>query len=377
MDPAQAQAAGDAPAGPGWMASLSVFLGLSSLLAVLCFHFPEWLTSREFRQVYTEGFARNLVLLGLVLAFGCGLSSLLRGRARRWSMLGIGSATLAVMLGGATVPFDPIRASPFTLGLDWFLVSLFFSALVFVPIERMLAARAQSVLRPGWRTDLAYFFLGHVGIQFILIAITASTSWVLSWAAYAPLEGFLQAWPLFAQFLLAVFVADLAQSLVHRAYHGVPLLWRLHAIHHSSTHLDWLAGSRMHLLEVVLTRSLVLLPLLWLGFDPRVVNAYVILVGLQAVLAHANLGVRFGWLEYLLVLPRYHHWHHARDPAYAHKNFAIHLPLIDMLMGTFRLPRQGWPEQYGLQEPSEVPEGIWRQHWNAILPRTPARRPLA
>jgi sterol desaturase/sphingolipid hydroxylase (fatty acid hydroxylase superfamily) len=350
------------------MAALSVFLGLSSLLGVLCFHFPELLTSREFRQVYTEGFARSLLLFGLVCAFALGTFSLLRGRARRLSLLGVGSATLAVLLGGITVQFEPIRQTPFSLGLDWFLISLFFSAVVFVPIERLLAARRQDVLRPEWRTDLAYFFVGHLLVQFVLIAVTASTSAVLAFALHPPLQAAIQQLPAWAQFLLAVFAADLAQALLHRAYHALPWLWRFHAVHHSSRNLDWLAGSRMHLVEIVLTRSLVLLPLLWLGFAPTVVNAYVILVGMQAVLAHANLGLRFGWLEYVLVLPRYHHWHHASDPAYAHKNFAIHLPLVDMLMGSFKLPPREWPDEYGLHDPGSVPQGIWRQHLAPFLP---------
>ncbi len=352
---------------PAYAGCSAAFMGLASLLGVLCFHFPELLTSREFRQVYTEGFARNLLLVGLVAAFALGTFSLLRGRARRISLLGVGSATLAVLLGGITIQFESIRQTPFSLGLDWFLISLFFSALVFVPIERMLAARPQDVLRPEWRTDLGYFFLSHIGVQFILIAVTASTSLFLSWALYPPLQQAIQALPLWAQFLLAVFVADLFQASLHRAYHAVPWLWRFHAVHHSSTHMDWLAGSRIHLLEIVATRSAVLLPLLWLGFSTEAVNAYVILVGLQAVLAHANLGLRFGWLEYVLVLPRYHHWHHARDPAYAHKNFAIHLPLVDMLMGSFKLPPRAWPGEYGVHDPESVPRGIWRQHLSPFL----------
>jgi lathosterol oxidase len=53
-------------------------------------------------------------------------------------------------------------------------------------------------------------------------------------------------------------------------------------------------------------------------------------------------------------------------------NYAIHLPLVDMLMGTFRLPRDGsWPADYGILDPSEVPEGIVRQH---VAPFLPARR---
>ena len=139
----------------------------------------------------------------------------------------------------------------------------------------------------------------------------------------------------------------------------MPALWRFHAVHHSSRHMDWLAGSRVHLVEVILTRSAVLLPLVLMGFSADAVNAYVVLVGLQAVLAHANLGINFGWLEYLLVTPRYHHWHHARHVEYMDRNYAIHLPLVDMLMGTFARPPSGtWPEEYGVMKMETVPRGL-------------------
>jgi sterol desaturase/sphingolipid hydroxylase (fatty acid hydroxylase superfamily) len=219
-------------------------------------------------------------------------------------------------------------------------------------------------------TDLAYFFVGHVGIQFLLIAITASSQAMAALAAIPPLQASIGALPLWLAFPLAVVVADLTQVLLHRAYHRVPLLWRFHAVHHSARHLDWLAGSRMHLVEILLTRTLVLLPLLALGFSQATINAYVILVGLQAVLAHANLGLRFGWLEHVIVLPRYHHWHHARDPDYVDANYAIHLPIIDRLLGTQRLPPDGsWPPRFGLLDDDEVPAGIWRQHLHPFLPR--------
>ena len=356
------QARGEESAGASIVATLAAMLGVLSLLGVLCFHFPELLTSQAFREVYTEPLARTLLLVGLIAAFILGTWSLLRGRGRRLSLLAVGSAALALLLGGARVDFDPIHPTPFSLGLDWFIISLLVSALVFVPIERMAAARDQAILRPEWRTDLAYFFVGHLLIQFILISVTTFTGLVLAFALYPPLQNWVQLWPLWVQFLVAVFVADLAQASLHRGYHSVPLLWRFHAVHHSCRHLDWIAGSRMHLLEILATRAMVLLALLWVGFAPAAINAYVILVGLQAVLAHANLGLRFGWLEYVLVLPRYHHWHHARDPAYANCNFAIHLPLVDVLMGTFKLPKQGWPAEYGLHDLDSMPVGILRQH---------------
>ena len=341
----------------------AALLGVLSLFAVLCFHFPELLTSKEFRTAYTEQFARHLLLAGLVAAFCMGTFAILRDRNRRVALPGVGSAPLAVLLGGTNVQFDAIGKTPYSLGLDWFVISLFFSALVFVPLERYLGRREVSPLRPGWRTDLAYFFMSHVLVQFILILVTASTSTAASLAAFPALKALIQSMPTWVQFLLAVFVADMAQALLHRAYHNTPWLWRFHAVHHSSREMDWLAGSRIHLVEILLTRSAVMLPLLVLGFSASAVNAYVILVGLQAVLAHANLGIRFGWLEYILVLPRYHHWHHARHAGYIDVNYAIHLPLVDMLMGTLKLPPDhAWPSEYGVMKLETVPRGIVRQH---------------
>jgi lathosterol oxidase len=357
-----------------WSAYLSAALGLLALLGVLCFHYPELLTSREFRQIYSEDFARNLLLFGLGAAFALGTLAVLLGHHRRIALTGVVSATLAVLLGGATIRFGPINPTPFSLGLDWFIVSLFFSALVFLPIERLLGQRAQEVLREEWRTDLAYYFVGHVGIQFILIAATATSGTLAGWMHLPWLAAQVAALPLLLQFVLAVFIADLSQALLHRAYHRVPCLWRFHAVHHSSVRIDWLAGSRMHLLEILLTRAVVLAPLLAFGFAAEVINAYVVLVGLQAVLAHANLGLRFGWLESVLVLPRYHHWHHARDPSAVDANYAIHLPLIDRLLGTHRLPADGsWPTDYGLLDPDEVPAGIIAQHL-APFRQPPGRR---
>lgn len=344
---------------PSWLAHISAGLGLSALLGVFCFHFPDLLTSKEFRATYTEGFARNLLLFGILASFVTGTLAILRGRSRTEALIGVGAATLAVLFGGATIHFGSIRQTPYSLGLDWFVVSLFFSALVFIPIEKILAVRPLSPLRPGWRTDLGYFFLSHILVQFLLIAATSTTTPIAQAISIPVLRETLQSWPVWIQFIIAVFVADLFQAGLHRAYHNIPFLWSFHAVHHSTRNMDWLAGSRIHLLEIIATRSAVLLPLVVLGFSAPAINAYVILVGIQAVLAHANLRVNFGWLEYVLVVPRYHHWHHARHKDYLDVNYAIHLPLVDMLMGTFKRPPSGtWPEEYGVMKLETVPVGI-------------------
>ena len=60
--------------------------------------------------------------------------------------------------------------------------------------------------------------------------------------------------------------------------------------------------------------------------------------------------MKFGFLRYLLVTPQYHHWHHSGDPETYGKNFAVHLPVIDMMFGTHYLPKGEWPSSYGLDD---------------------------
>lgn len=341
---------------------ISCTLGVLSLLSVLCFMFPDLLTTKELRQVYSESFARQALSVGMALSVSFGVFSILRGARRLKAIAGMASSGLALLLGGANIQFSPIEQTPYSLGLDWFVLALLVSALVFIPLEKMFAKNPdQHILRPHWRTDLAYFFVSHMCLQFILIFATTSSTFLIGWAISEDFQRLTQQMPIFVQFLLAVFLADLGQYWLHRLYHTVPWLWKLHAIHHSSTSMDWLAGSRTHFIEVLLTRTAVLMPLIFMGFSPEALNAYVVMVGIQAVLAHANIAIPGSWLDYIVVMPRYHHWHHAKDPAYAYKNYAIHLPLVDILFGTFKLDPKAWPEKYGvLGKP--LPDGIVQQH---------------
>ena len=61
-------------------------------------------------------------------------------------------------------------------------------------------------------------------------------------------------------------MADFTQYWVHRTFHAVPALWRFHAVHHSAEQMDWLAGSRLHLVDIAVTRGLTYVPIYVLGF---------------------------------------------------------------------------------------------------------------
>jgi len=337
--------------------ALSLGLGLLSLFAVFCFRFPEWLTTPELRAVYPLAWVRAALFTALVLSLGFGALAVLLGGRWRLAWSGFACAGAAIALGGPWIEAGPVDPSPH-LGLDWFVLDLLVLALVFVPLERVFAlARAQRILRFGWRTDLAHFFVSHLLVQ-VLALLTLAPATLLFGGAVSP---HVQAWvasrPLWLQFAMALVIADLFQYGVHRAFHAVPWLWRFHAIHHSSREMDWLAGSRLHLFDVVVTRAITFVPLFVLGFAPRALMAYLVFVAFQAVALHANLRFRFPGLRWLFATPAFHHWHHAVSPV--DKNFAIHLPWIDRLFGTAYEPGD-FPQHYGIGG-DPVPEGWGRQ----------------
>jgi lathosterol oxidase len=127
----------------------------------------------------------------------------------------------------------------------------------------------------------------------------------------------------------------------------VPALWRFHAIHHSIREMDWLAGSRLHFVDVVVTRALVVLPAFLLGFAEPALYVWLVIIAMQSVMNHLNLRFRLRFLEHLVVTPRFHYWHHAVHPV--DRNFAVHFPWIDRLFGTHYLPDGRWPDELGIK----------------------------
>jgi lathosterol oxidase len=328
--------------------------------AVLCLHFPALLTAPELRAVYPMGVVRGFIQAGIVVGFASGLLSTVLRRRKALGLAGMGLGFVATLLGGADVPVaTPVPVVPH-LGLDWFLLSLFLSALVFVPLERLAPLRPeQHAFRPGWVTDLGWFFTSHVTVQALSLVIMWPAVALAPRLAVPALQSAVAALPLIVQFAAALLVADLTQYGLHRAFHEVPLLWRFHRVHHSSTAIDWLAGSRLHLVDVVVTRGLVLLPLAVLGFAPPAIYAYLTFVSLHAVFIHANFAPRAGWLERVVVMPHFHHWHHAAEPEAVNRNYAVHLPWLDRLFGTAYEPSR-WPSGYGLTGET-APDGVLAQ----------------
>lgn len=349
--------------GSGWISGvLSAVLGVIGLLAVACFHFPNILTMPELRALYPVPYIRALLQVILISSFVLGVISIYLRRSKSIGGVGILLTLAAALFGGSRVSIDgELRDGPF-LGLDWFLLNIIAFSLIFVPLEQLFPyRREQPIFREFWKTDLAYFFVSHVFIQLVTILTLKPAMIFFEWATSPALRAFFASQNVILQFVGILVIADLTQYWVHRLFHSVPRLWMFHAVHHSAATMDWLAGSRLHLVDIAVTRALSYVPIYWLGFAEGPLFAYIIFVSVHATFIHSNFRIEFGPLKWLIATPRFHHWHHTSDSTSLDKNFAVHLPVIDRIFGTYYFPPAAWPTGYGVKDADLPPSGFFAQ----------------
>jgi len=141
-------------------------------------------------------------------------------------------------------------------------------------------------------------------------------------------------WPLAVQLMLAIPIADLGITLVHYASHRSPLLWRLHAVHHSVTRLYGFNGLMKHPLHQMLEALGGTLPLLLCGLPQPVVALLAFSISIQLLLQHSNVDMRIGRLRHVFAWAPVHRLHHLKYGRNGDVNFALFLPLWDRLLGT-------------------------------------------
>jgi sterol desaturase/sphingolipid hydroxylase (fatty acid hydroxylase superfamily) len=355
--------------GTGWLSGVAAFVAsVAGLFFVLCLRYPNLLTVPQIRGLYGQpGF--RWALHGLLLAaFGLAVVSLILRANKVLGFVAITVTLLATILGGSRVPVagdaagGELATGAF-FGLDWFVLNVLFTGFLFVPIERLFARhRDQPLFRTEWREDLFYYLVSSLFVQAITFLSMAPAMAVFANTAWGGFRAWVASQPLWLQILEVMFLTDLVQYWVHRTFHRVPFLWKFHAVHHSAQTMDWMAGARMHFVEILVLRGLTVMPMVVLGFGQLAVHAYVLIVYVQSTFVHANVGWTFDRLGPVLVTPRYHHWHHGIEKEAIDVNFAIHFPLFDRLFGTYHLPEGKWPVGYGI-DGHPVPKGYWRQFW--------------
>ena len=326
----------------------SGLLGVLCILGEFCFIFPDLLVTRDALPFYKAnlGIFKGILWGTIAATFVLGALGVLLLRSKTHGMLGIMLGAIALLMGGAEAQAVDTGSAAVSAGLDYFVLELLVLGVIFIPMERLAALHKQRIFRRGWQTDLKHFFVSHVGVQLLSFAALIPAQALFTWAVRFDFQARVASQPIWLQFIEILLAADLVTYWVHRTFHRVPWLWNFHAIHHSSQELDWLAGSRMHIVDALATRAMAFVPIFVLGFSQAALVAYVAFVSFHAVYIHSNTRWRWPGLRWLIATPEYHHWHHTSDEEGLDKNFAGFLPLWDLVFRTAHQPDH-WPKKYG------------------------------
>ena len=238
---------------------------------------------------------------------------------------------------------------------DWILgneapirLGFFFGILAVMALWELLSPRrilaASKSLR--WINNLGLVFLNTLVLRLLFPAAAVGV------ALFAREQG----WGLFndtqTPFALAVvasvIIMDAVIYLQHVMVHAVPLLWRLHRVHHADPDYDVTTGARFHPLEIILSMLIKFATILLLGPPLIAVVIFEVLLNATAMFNHGNVKLPFTVdriLRLLVVTPDMHRVHHSVEDDEANSNFGFNLPWWDRLFGTYRdQPRGGHEE---------------------------------
>jgi sterol desaturase/sphingolipid hydroxylase (fatty acid hydroxylase superfamily) len=141
----------------------------------------------------------------------------------------------------------------------------------------------------------------------------------------------------------AVVLLDLAIYLQHVLFHAVPVLWRLHRMHHADLEFDVTTGARFHPIEILLSMAIKLGVVAALGAPAAAVLIFEVLLNATSMFNHGNVRLPAGldrMLRWLVVTPDMHRVHHSILPRETNSNFGFNLPWWDRLFGTYRAQPQ-------------------------------------
>lgn len=190
--------------------------------------------------------------------------------------------------------------------------------------------------------------LAIVAINTLLARLVFPTA-AVGFALLAEARGWglfnLVALPAWLEVALAVAALDLVIYAQHRAFHAVPVLWRLHRMHHADLDLDVTTGARFHPIEILISLLVKLAAVAALGAPAFSVLIFEVLLNATSMFNHANVRLPLGLdrvLRWRVVTPDMHRVHHSIVPAETNSNFGFNAPWWDRAFGTYRAqPRAG------------------------------------
>jgi sterol desaturase/sphingolipid hydroxylase (fatty acid hydroxylase superfamily) len=220
----------------------------------------------------------------------------------------------------------------------WIRIAAFAAAFLPLAAWECVAPRRRLLLDRRWRWphNLALGVIGTLLLRAVFPLAAVGAAALATQAGWGLLNR-LPVDPITA-FVLALLLLDLAIWAQHRLFHSVPLLWRLHRMHHADLDLDVTSGLRFHPLELALSMLIKIGIVLLLGAPPLAVLAFEVLLNVSSLFNHANVALSpriDAVLRWLVVTPDMHRVHHSWEPRETDSNFGFNLACWDRVFGTY------------------------------------------
>ncbi len=224
-------------------------------------------------------------------------------------------------------------------------MSFFFGMLVLIGLWELAAPKRALTISKSvrWINNLGLVFFNSFILRVLFPAAAVGV------AAFASEQG----WGLFNYYeqpfwfavVASVIILDFVIYIQHVMVHAIPVLWRLHRLHHADLDYDVTTGARFHPIEIILSMLIKFATILLLGPSVVAVIIFEIMLNATAMFNHGNISLAKGidkYLRLILVTPDMHRVHHSVEDDEANSNFGFSLPWWDRLFGTYRdQPRGG------------------------------------
>ncbi len=255
-----------------------------------------------------------------------------------------GSILLAARLSSAhklsTLVIDKTRIAFYASLIDLFRNTIltwpfWLALLLTLGLQKLFPARPeQKLFSSGLAHDFVWFFYETVLQTLVVVTYVA-----LLGKLYEKYFSFLTIrsianWPGWLRFLIAMLLVDFLYWCQHLCNHKVRFLWRLHAVHHSQSELNFFTDFRYHVLEYLVRHTFLVIPLLVLQINPPTIVLIVIVFRWYTKFYHGNIRTNLGLLRYVLVTPQSHRVHHSIEAKHTDKNFGAIFSVWDFIFGT-------------------------------------------
>jgi len=218
-------------------------------------------------------------------------------------------------------------------------LGFFFGVFALIAIWEVLAPRRSLTTSKSvrWFSNLAITFLNPVVVRLVSPIMPVGVALLAQKSGWGLLNNF--ALPYWLAVVIGVAVLDLVIYLQHVMFHTVPVLWRLHMMHHADLDFDMTTGLRFHPIEMILSMGIKLSVVVVIGPPALAVLIFEILLNTTSMFNHGNIRLPSSIdrkLRLLVVTPDMHRVHHSVTIRETNSNFGFNLPWWDRLLGTYR-----------------------------------------